>query len=79
MKRKQQLAQLAEWRTASLDGLRQKLDDLNRDLQSFRLQKATGQLGQNHLLGVTRSDIARLKTVINARMRQSSDATSAKA
>jgi large subunit ribosomal protein L29 len=29
-----------------------------------RMQKATGQLGQVHLLGVVKRDVARIKTVL---------------
>lgn len=44
-----------------------KFKELNKDLQSFLLQKATGQLGQSHLLRVTRRDIARVKTLLRKR------------
>ena len=70
MKHKQQLANLAGWRAASLEELDKKLAELDKDLQSFRLQKATGQLGQNHLLASTRRDIARIKTVMNEKTRE---------
>ena len=46
-------------------------EDLNAELLSLlegqfklRMQKATGQLGQTHLLKQTRRDIARVKTVL---------------
>lgn len=46
-------------------------DDLNADLLKLResqfklrMQKATGQLAQNHLLKQARRDIARVKTVL---------------
>ena len=46
-------------------------DDLNADLLKLResqfklrMQKAIGQLAQNHLLKQTRRDIARVKTVL---------------
>lgn len=52
--------------------LRQKsVDELNGELQKLlqeqfklRMQKATGQLAQTHLLKRSRLDIARVKTVI---------------
>jgi len=31
----------------------------------LRMQKATGQLGQSHKIGVARKNIARIKTVLN--------------
>ncbi len=47
-------------------------EDLNKDLLSLReeqfklrMQKATGQLGQTHLLQQNQRDIARVKTVLN--------------
>lgn len=52
--------------------LREKsVEDLNKDLLSLRseqfklrMQKATGQLGQSHLLKDNQRDIARIKTVL---------------
>ena len=52
--------------------LREKsVEDLNKELISLleqqfklRMQKSTGQLGQTHLLGATRRDIARVRTVL---------------
>ena len=70
MKHKETIKQLAQWKEASIEELRSKLADLDKDLQSFRLQKATGQLGQQHLLAATRRDIARIKTVMQAKVNQ---------
>ncbi len=46
-------------------------EDLNKDLLTLReeqfklrMQKATGQLGQTHLLKQNQRDIARVKTVL---------------
>jgi len=46
-------------------------EDLNAELLTLlesqfklRMQKATGQLGQTHLMKQTRRDIARVKTVL---------------
>ena len=52
--------------------LREKsVEELNKDLLSLReeqfklrMQKATGQLGQTHLLKHNQRDIARVKTVL---------------
>ena len=38
---------------------------LLRDQFNLRMQKATGQLGQSHLLSQVKRDIARVKTVLN--------------
>ncbi|HND13411.1 MAG TPA: 50S ribosomal protein L29 [Pseudomonadales bacterium] len=47
------------------------IDDLNRELLrllearfKLRMQKATQQLGQSHLLKAQRRDIARVKTIL---------------
>ncbi len=49
----------------------QSVDDLNKELLrllesrfKLRLQKATGQLGQTHLIKAQRRDIARVKTIL---------------
>lgn len=52
-------------REKSVEELNSTLLDLLRDQFKYRLQKATGQLNQNHLLGQVRKDIARVKTVLN--------------
>jgi len=39
--------------------------ELLRDQFNLRMQKATGQLGQSHLLSQVKRDIARVKTVLN--------------
>lgn len=52
--------------------LREKsVEDLNKELlalreQQFRqrMQKATGQLGQTHVLRATQRDVARIKTLL---------------
>lgn len=48
------------------------VEELNAELQKnlgaqfkLRVQKATGQLSQTHLLKQTRREIARVKTVLN--------------
>ncbi len=47
------------------------VEDLNKELLrllearfKLRMQKATGQLGQTHLLKAQRRDIARVKTIL---------------
>nr|6SPB_Y Chain Y, 50S ribosomal protein L29 [Pseudomonas aeruginosa]6SPD_Y Chain Y, Ribosomal protein uL29 [Pseudomonas aeruginosa]6SPF_Y Chain Y, Ribosomal protein uL29 [Pseudomonas aeruginosa]6SPG_Y Chain Y, Ribosomal protein uL29 [Pseudomonas aeruginosa] len=41
------------------------ISHLLRDQFNLRMQKATGQLGQSHLLSQVKRDIARVKTVLN--------------
>ena len=55
----------SELREKSVDELKTQLQELYKDQFNYRMQAATGQLGQSHLLGTTRRDIARLKTLIN--------------
>jgi large subunit ribosomal protein L29 len=44
--------------------LAEKLLEVRREQFNLRMQRASGQLGQSHLLGEARRDIARIKTVI---------------
>ena len=52
-------------REKSVAELNAELKDLLADQFKYRMQKATGQLGQTHLLKEVRRDIARVKTIIN--------------
>ncbi|AKX45387.1 50S ribosomal protein L29 [Thiopseudomonas alkaliphila] len=54
-----------ELREKSVEQLNEQLLELLRDQFNLRMQKATGQLGQSHLLTQVRRDIARVKTVLN--------------
>lgn len=51
-------------REKSVDELNDQLLSLLRDQFRHRMQKATGQLTQTHVLGEVRRDIARVKTVL---------------
>ncbi|TBU92680.1 50S ribosomal protein L29 [Stutzerimonas kirkiae] len=54
-----------ELREKSVQQLNEQLLELLRDQFNLRMQKATGQLGQSHLLSQVKRDIARVKTVLN--------------
>ncbi|MGE8122130.1 50S ribosomal protein L29 [Pseudomonas fulva] len=54
-----------ELREKSAQQLNEQLLGLLRDQFYLRMQKATGQLGQSHLLSQVKRDIARVKTVLN--------------
>lgn len=54
----------SELRDKSETELQAELMRLLKEQFNLRMQKATGQLGQSHLLGETRRDIARVRTVI---------------
>ena len=54
-----------ELREKSAQELNEQLLGLLRDQFNLRMQKATGQLGQSHLISQVKRDIARVKTVLN--------------
>jgi len=53
-----------ELRQKTVDELNAELHKLLQEQFKLRMQKATGQLPQTHLLKLSRQDIARVKTVI---------------
>ena len=55
---------VSELRGKSVKELTEELLKLRKEHFNLRMQKASGQLGQVHLLGETRKDIARVKTLI---------------
>jgi large subunit ribosomal protein L29 len=55
---------VSEYRDKTADELQKELLKLRRDQFGLRMQKASGQLGQTHLLEEARRDIARVKTVL---------------
>ena len=59
-----------ELRDKSVEELRAQLRDLYKDQFNNRMQSATGQLGQVHLLKAVRRDIARVKTIIAEKQTQ---------
>ncbi|MFZ8891564.1 MAG: 50S ribosomal protein L29 [Pseudomonadales bacterium] len=54
----------SELRDRSEAELKESLLKLLRDQFNLRMQKGSGQLGQSHLLGQTRREIARVRTVL---------------
>lgn len=54
----------SELREKSVDELTAELEKLREGQFKLRMQLATGQLTQNHLLRQVRGDIARIKTVL---------------
>ena len=55
----------SELREKSADELEEELLALSKEQFNLRMQSATGQLGQNHLLRNVRRNIARVKTVLS--------------
>ncbi len=60
----------SELREKSVEELQSQLQDLYKDQFKFRMQQTTGQLGQIHLLGSVKRDIARVKTIITEKQSQ---------
>ena len=54
----------SELRKKSAEDLRKALLTLQEEQFKLRMQKATGQLGQTHLLRQGQRDIARIKTLL---------------
>ena len=54
----------SELRDLTPGELQVRLEELRKEQFGFRMQKATGQLGQPHLAVAVRKDIARIKTVL---------------
>ena len=61
----------SELRVKSTDELRLELNDLLKAQFSLRMQVATQQLTNNSQIGKVRRDIARVRTIINEKARQS--------
>ena len=60
---------VSELRDKNVEELRDELLRLRGEQFRFRMQRASGQLAQSHLLTETRRDIARVKTVLNEKKR----------
>ena len=62
-----------ELREKSVEELNEELIALRREQFNLRMQKATGELAQNHGHRRVRKDIARVKTVLNELARAAGD------
>ena len=60
----------SELKEKSAEELQEEIDGLAKDQFNYRMQKSTGQLGQTHLLGQIKRNIARIKTVLNEKQEQ---------
>ncbi len=58
----------SELRDLDGDELQGELIKLRREQFNLRMQRASGQLGQSHLLEEARRDIARIKTVMQEKL-----------
>lgn len=59
----------SELREKSVDELQTQLQELYKDQFNYRMQNATGQLGQVHLVSAVKKDIARIKTIITEKQK----------
>ena len=59
----------SELREKTLDELNELLFSLREEQFRLRLQHTTEQLGQTHLLGLNKKDIARVKKVLDEKAR----------
>ena len=62
----------SDLREKSVDELQVQLQDLYKDQFNYRMQNGTGQLGQVHLIGAVRKDIARVRTIITEKQKSGS-------
>lgn len=62
----------SELREKSVEELQTQLQDLYKDQFNYRMQNGSGQLGQVHLVGAVRKDIARVKTIITEKQKTGS-------
>ncbi len=53
-----------ELRELSVEELRERERELKQEFFNLRIQKATGQLGNTAILGKTKRDLARVKTLL---------------
>ena len=60
----------SELREKSIKDLNEQLLALREDQFKLRMAKATGQLGQSHLLKQTKRDIARVKTLLQQKVEE---------
>jgi large subunit ribosomal protein L29 len=58
----------SELRDKSVEELNGELLKLREEQFKLRMAKSTGQLGQTHLLKLTKQDIARVKTALNQKV-----------
>ncbi len=63
----------SELREKSAEELGEQLLTLREEQFKLRMQKATGQLGQTHLLKENQRDIARVKTVLHAKNQEAGE------
>lgn len=61
---------LSEMRESSIEKLQNTLMDLLRERFDLRMAKSQGSITKNHVFGINRQAIARLKTVMTEKKKQ---------
>jgi large subunit ribosomal protein L29 len=56
---------ISEIKNLTKSELKQKEATLNQEIFNLKFQKSTGQLGNTSMIGKTKKDLARVKTVLN--------------
>jgi large subunit ribosomal protein L29 len=54
-------------RNLSVEELKDKEGEINQELFNLKIQKGTGQLGNTAIIGMTKKNLARVKTVLRER------------
>lgn len=62
---------VSELKDKSVEELQAELVNLAKEQFKNRMDQSTGQLNQTHLLKATKKDIARVKTVLNEKLKAS--------
>lgn len=62
----------SDLREKSVEELQTQLQELYKDQFNQRMQLGAGQLGQVHLVGAVKKDIARVKTIITEKQKSGS-------
>ena len=61
----------SELKDKSVEELQEQLVSLAKEQFKHRMEQSTGQLSKFHVLKATKKDIARVKTVLNEKMKAS--------
>jgi large subunit ribosomal protein L29 len=66
------MASATEYRNMSVEDLKKELVDLRREQFNLRMQQGAGNMPKVHRFGAVRKDIARVKTVLNEKIKTGS-------
>jgi large subunit ribosomal protein L29 len=66
------MASATDYRNMSVEDLKKELIDLRREQFNLRMQQGAGNMPKVHRFGAVRKDIARVKTVLNEKIKTGS-------